>query len=74
MHPTLGDHGCILGKKKLREIENATKASVRKEMAQPRMAKSARDSELKLRTARNPASPKAPGNTDKKANKRLSVK
>ena len=63
-----------MGKKKLKQIEDATKASVKKEMARPRMAKSARDSELKLRKVRNPASPKAPSNRAKKASKRLSVR
>jgi hypothetical protein len=40
-----------LRKKNQNKIENATEASVKKEMAQPRMAKSARILELKLRTA-----------------------
>jgi len=51
-------------KKNYKKVDSATKASVKKEMAQPRMAKSARDSELKLRTGRIPASPKASSAAD----------
>jgi hypothetical protein len=69
MLPSLGDDGYILRKNKQKRIENATNASVRKEMAQPRMAKSARDSELKVRTAGIRASPKAPSATDKKSSR-----
>jgi hypothetical protein len=49
----------MLRKKKQNKIENATKASVKKEMARPRMAKSARILELKLRTARGSNHPLA---------------
>jgi hypothetical protein len=41
-----------LRKKTQNKIQIATNASVKKEMARPRMAKSARTLELKLRTAR----------------------
>jgi len=51
--------GTILRKKDQKRIENATKASVKKEMARPRMAKSARILELKLRAARGLKSPRA---------------
>jgi len=43
----------ILRKKNLTKLEIATKASVKKEMARPRMAKSTRTSALILRGARN---------------------
>ncbi len=39
-------------KKKLRELNNAIRASVRKEMEKPRIARSARIAELNLDTAR----------------------
>jgi hypothetical protein len=42
-----------------KEPGNATRASVRKEMAKPRMARSARITELKLDTSRVPAQPSA---------------
>ena len=45
------------GKKAKKELRNATRDSVRKEMAQPRMARSARVAELKLDTARIPERP-----------------
>jgi hypothetical protein len=46
---------------------NATRASVKKEMAKPRMAKSARVAELKLDRARIPEQPSTimPGTVDK---------
>lgn len=46
---------------------NATRASVKKEMAKPRMARSARIAELKLDTARIPEQPSTtmPGTVDK---------
>jgi hypothetical protein len=46
---------------------NATRASVQKEMAKPRMSKSARIAELKLDTARTPEQPSTtmPGTVDK---------
>jgi hypothetical protein len=43
----------ILRKKNLTKLEMATKASVKKEMARPRMAKSTRTLALILRGARN---------------------
>jgi len=48
-----------LRKKSQDKIEIATKASVKKEMARPRMAKSARISELKLKAARISKHPRA---------------
>jgi hypothetical protein len=57
----------MLHKKSNEESDNATRASVKKEMAQPRMAKSARITELKPDTTRNPQHPSAsmPGTVDK---------
>jgi hypothetical protein len=50
-----------------REIRHATRASVQKEMAKPRMAKSARITELRLDTARIPEQPSTtmPGTVDR---------
>jgi hypothetical protein len=47
----------MLHKKTKKESGNATRASVRKEMAKPRMARSARVAELNLDTARIPEHP-----------------
>jgi hypothetical protein len=57
----------MLHKKTKKESGNATRASVRKEMAKPRMARSARVAELNLDTARIPEQPSAtmPGTVDK---------
>jgi hypothetical protein len=44
-------------KKAKKEFDEATRASVKKEMAKPRMAKSARITELNLDTARIPEQP-----------------
>ena len=44
-------------KKNTKESDNVTRASVTKEMAKPRMARSARITELKLDTARIPEHP-----------------
>ena len=54
-------------KKKLKELNNATRASVRKEMEKPRVAKSARIAELNLDTARIRKHPSVtmPGAVDK---------
>jgi hypothetical protein len=49
----------ILRKKHPSKIEIATNASVKKEMALPRMARSARVLELKLRMARRSKRPRA---------------
>jgi len=49
----------MLHKKDKKESANATLASVKKEMAMPRMARSARIAELKLDTARSPEQPSA---------------
>ena len=50
-----------------KELINATRASVTKEMAKPRMARSARIAELNLDTARIPEQPRTtmPGTVDK---------
>jgi hypothetical protein len=47
----------MLHKKSKKELRNATRADVKKEMAKPRMARSARIAELNLDTARNPEQP-----------------
>ena len=54
-------------KKAKKEVGNATRASVKKEMAKPRMAKSARIAELNLDTARTHEHPSTsmPGTVDK---------
>ena len=57
--PFWGHDDAILRKKKQKQIEDATKASVKKEMAQPRMARSARIAERNLDTARIPEQPSA---------------
>jgi hypothetical protein len=46
-------------KKETKQLSDATRASVKKEMAQPRMAKSARITALNLDTARIPEQPSA---------------
>jgi len=53
--------------KKEKELDNATQASVKKEMAKPRMAKSARTTERNLDTGRIPERPSTtmPGTVDK---------
>jgi hypothetical protein len=57
----------MLHKKNIKEPGTATHASVKKEMAKPRMAKSARIAELNLDTARIPEQPSTtiPGTVDK---------
>jgi hypothetical protein len=54
-------------KKAKKELGEATLGSVKKEMAKPRMAKSARIAELNLDTARIPEQPSTtmPGTVDK---------
>jgi hypothetical protein len=47
----------MLHKKSKKEPSNVTRASVTKEMAKPRMARSSRITELNLDTARNPEQP-----------------
>ncbi len=49
----------MLRKKAKKDPRNATRASVRKEMAKPRMARSARIAVLNLDTARIPEQPSA---------------
>jgi len=57
----------MMHKKAKKEPGNATRASVMKEMAKPRIARSARIAELNLDTARIPEQPSAtvPGTVDK---------
>jgi len=57
----------MLHKKTRKKIGNETRASVIKEMAMPRMARSARIAELKLDTTRIPEHPSItmPGTVDK---------
>jgi hypothetical protein len=54
-------------KKQTKQLSDATRASVKREMAQPRMAKSARITALNLDTTRIPEPPTAttPGTVDK---------
>jgi hypothetical protein len=54
-------------KKTRKELAETTRASVRKEMAKPRTARSARIAELDLDTARNPEQPSTtmPGTVNK---------
>src|ERR1700731_3486219 len=47
----------MLHKKSNKESDNATRVSVKKEMAKPRMARSARITQLNLDTARIPEQP-----------------
>jgi hypothetical protein len=47
----------MLHKKTRKALNNATLTSIRKQMAKPRMARSARIAELNLHTARNPEQP-----------------
>jgi len=58
--------GCMLHNKDKKEPPNATRASVKKEMGKPRMAKSARIAELDLDTARISEHPSTtmPGTVD----------
>jgi hypothetical protein len=49
----------MLHKKVKKQSSDATRASVKEEMAQPRMARSARIAELKLDTTRTPERPSA---------------
>jgi hypothetical protein len=53
--PFWGHDDAILRKKKQKQIEDATKTSVREEMALPRMAKSAKIAGLILGKARVPS-------------------
>jgi hypothetical protein len=57
----------MLHKKRKKESQNATRASVRKVMGKPRMARSARIAELNLDTARISEEPSVtmPGTVDK---------
>jgi hypothetical protein len=57
----------MLHKKSKKELRNATRADVQKEMAKPRIARSARIAELNLDTARNREQPSTtmPGTVNK---------
>jgi hypothetical protein len=55
----------MLRKKGKKELGNAARASVKKEMAKPRMAKSARITELNLDTVRIPVRPSTTGTINK---------
>src|SRR5580704_2746710 len=57
----------MMQKKAKKELRNATQASVRKEMAKPRMARSARIAELNQDTSRIPERPTTtvPGTVNK---------
>jgi hypothetical protein len=57
--PSRCHYECMLDKKTTNEPLDATRASVSKEMAKPRMARSARIAELNLDTTRIPAHPSA---------------
>jgi len=61
------DNGCMKPKRSNKELSNATRASVIIEMAKPRVAKSARITELKLDPTRIPERPSIsiPGTVDK---------
>jgi hypothetical protein len=65
--PSRCHKGCMLHRKTKKEPGNATRASDRKEMAKPRITRSARVAELNLDTARIPEQPSAtmPGTVDK---------
>src|SRR6266478_8222434 len=62
--PSKCQDGCMLNKK---ESDDATRASIRKEMAKPRMAKSARKAEGNLDAERVPGQPRVilPGTVNK---------
>jgi hypothetical protein len=59
--------GTTLGRKKQTKLELTTRAETKKEMAQPRMALSARIAEMNLRSARipEPANARIPGKAEK---------
>jgi hypothetical protein len=67
MLPFPSHNWSILRRKKQTRLEITTRAGIKKEMAQPRMARSARIAELNLRTARihEPPSTSMPGKVDK---------
>jgi len=69
-----GQNKGILDLKKQKQIESATSARVRKEMARPRMAMSTRIKGLILGAVQVPAAQKAPMTKVKNANKRRGVK
>src|SRR5712671_5483717 len=62
--PSKCQDGCMSNKK---ESDNATRASIKKEMAKPRMAKSARNAESNLDAERVPGQARAtlPGTVNK---------
>jgi hypothetical protein len=57
----------MLHKKRRKKPDSATRASIKMEMARPRVARSARIAELNLDTARNPEQPSTtvPGTVEK---------
>jgi hypothetical protein len=57
----------MLRRKGKKELDNSTQASVKKEMAKPRMAKSARIADLNLDSARSSEQPSTtlPGTVDR---------
>jgi hypothetical protein len=67
MLPSRNYNWNILRSKKQTRLEITTRADVKKEMAEPRMARSARIAELNLETERIPERPSAtiPGTVDK---------
>jgi hypothetical protein len=66
-HDDISRDGCMLTNKATKESGNTTRASVEREMAKPRMARSARITELNLDTTRIPEQPSTtmPGTVDR---------
>ena len=65
--PSRCQNGCVLHKNGKKKLNTATHASVKKEMAKPRMARSARIAELNMDTTRKvePPSTTMPGMVNK---------
>jgi len=65
--PSRGHDRSILKRRKQTKLEITTRAGIKKEMAQPRMARSVRIAELNLRTGRVPEPPSTsmPGRVEK---------
>lgn len=65
--PPLGDHYLMRHTKRMKERDKATRASVLKEMAKPRMSKSARIAQRNLGASRIPQHPSVtmPGTVDR---------
>jgi hypothetical protein len=64
----------MLSRRKQTKLEITTRAGIKKEMAQPRMAMSVRIAELNLATTRISESTKASALSGKKAGKRVAVR